>query len=432
MTEYYHAHKVNADDCTGCMICMRRCPTEAIRVLDGVASFSDELCIDCGECQNVCPTGAISVNSDDATDELDRFKYKVVVPAPVLYSQFEPSIHPYIIHLAFKELGFDHVVDVSTSAAALASVLKKYMSTYKGRLPLISSSCPSIVRLIQVKYPDLVELILPIDVPREVTARDIKKTIPRELGLKPEEVGVYYIATCPAKITSINQPAEKSRSWFDGVLPIHDVYPSLLPHIVALKETFDPAQVPEDFTFNSGWAMLGSITKAADVEGWLAVSGMDHVRRILDDIENSRLRNVEFVEAMAHMEGCLGGTFVVENPYVARANTIKRRQKYEEEIEVDEKEIEKKLEDGYYMLEHPILPRATTFFDTNLATSIKRMKERERIYQKLRKIDCGCCGAPTCMAFAEDLVCGNAEFTDCIFLGEKADRFKTGKSEDKS
>ena len=419
MTEYYHAHRVNAEDCTGCMICMRNCPTEAIRIRDGKATYSHELCVDCGQCISVCPEGAIAVDFEDATEELARFKYKVVVPAPVLYSQFDPSVHPYIIHLAFKELGFDKVVDVSTSAAALARALQKYMSTYTGRLPLISSFCPSIVRLIQVKYPDLVELIVPLDVPREVTARDIKRTLPQELGLKEEEGGVFYIATCPAKVVSINQPAEKARSWFDGVIPLHDAYPALLPHIVGIKEVFDASQVPGDFSFNSGWAMLGSITKAADVEGWLAVSGMDHARRILNDIENSRLRNVEFVEIMAHMEGCLGGTFVVENPYLARANTIKRRQKYEKPIEVNEEEIERKLKDGYYMLERPILPRPTTYFDTDLATSIKRMKERERIYQKLRKIDCGCCGAPTCMAFAEDFVRGEADFTDCIFLGEK-------------
>ncbi len=293
------------------------------------------------------------------------------------------------------------------------------MSTYTGRLPLISSFCPSIVRLIQVKYPDLVELIIPLDVPREVTAREIKKTLPKKLGLKEEEVGVFLVASCPAKIVSIKQPAEKARSWFDGVISIQDVYSTVLPHIIGIKETFDESAVPDEFSFNTGWAILGSITRAANVEGWLAVSGMDHVRRILDDIENSRLKNVEFVEVMAHMEGCLGGPFTVENPYVARANTIKQRQRYESPIQVNETDIERKLEDGYYMLEHPILPRPTSYFDTDLTTSIKRMKERERIYQKLRRIDCGCCGAPTCMAFAEDIVQGVADFTDCIFLGER-------------
>jgi len=418
LAQYYHAHKVDLEKCRGHMTCMRHCPTQAIRVRGGKAVISEDLCVDCGTCISVCPSGAI-VPITDPVEGISHFKCKVVVPSPVLYSQFESSVHPYIIHLAFKELGFDEVVDVSASSAALARALVKYMKTYRGRLPLISSHCPSMLRLIQVKYPDLVELVVPLDVPREVTAREIRKKLPAKLGLKPEDIGITYIAPCPAKIVSIKQPAEKARSWFDGVVSIDDVYSVLLPHIVTIKETFDQSQVPKGFSFNAGWATLGGITRAVDMENWLAVSGLDHVMKIFDDIENSRLRKVDFVEAMACMLGCIGGTFNVENPYVARTNSIKQRGKYEERIKIDDKDIDRKLKEGYYFLENPILPRPTKYFDTDLETSIKRMKERDRVYQKLRQIDCGCCGAPTCMAFAEDFVRGEVELTDCIFLAQK-------------
>ena len=82
------------------------------------------------------------------------------------------------------------------------------------------------------------------------------------------------------------------------------------------------------------------------MENWLAVSGLDHVMRILDDIENSRLRNVDFVEAMACMLGCIGGSLNVENPYVARANSVKQRFKYEDPIEVDNEDIERVKQQG--------------------------------------------------------------------------------------
>ncbi|MCK4224940.1 MAG: 4Fe-4S binding protein [candidate division Zixibacteria bacterium] len=421
MVQYYHAHKVVLEKCRGHMTCMRHCPTQAIRVREGKAVISEELCVDCGTCISVCPEGAI-VPITDPVAEFSRFKYKVVVPSPVLYSQFESSVHPYIIHLAFKELGFDEVVDVSASSAALVRALVKHMKKYRGRLPLISSHCPSMLRLIQVKYPDLVELVVPLDVPREVTAREIRKNLPAKLGLKPEDIGIIYVAPCPAKIVSIKQPAEKARSWFDGVVSINDVYSVSLPHIVAIKETFDESQVPKDFSFNAGWATLGGITQAVEMKNWLAVSGLDHVMKILDDIENSRLRNVDFVEAMACMLGCIGGSLNVENPYVARTNSIKQRGKYEERIKVDDEDIDQKLKEGYYFLENPILPRPTKYFDTDLETSIKRMKERERVYQKLPQTDCGCCGAPTCMAFAEDFVRGEAKLTDCILLAQKGEK----------
>jgi iron only hydrogenase large subunit-like protein len=418
LAKYYHAYKVILEKCQGHMACMRTCPTQAIRVKGGKASISDELCVDCGNCISICPSGAI-VPITDTVSEISHFRYNVVVPSPVLYSQFESDIHPYIIHLAFKKLGFDQVVDVNTSSAALAAALVEYMKKYKGRIPLISSHCPSVLRLIQVKYPDLVELVVPLEVPREITAREIRKNLPNKLGLKPEDIGIIYVAPCPAKIVSIKQPAEKARSYFDGVVSIRDIYSVLLPQVVAIKQNFKVSQVPGEFYFNSGWAELGGITRSVEMENWLAVSGLDHVRMILNDIESSRLRNVDFVEAMACMLGCIGGPYNVESPYVARANSIKQRIKYENPIQVDNDEVVQKLEDGYYFFENPILPRPTKYFDTDLETSIKRMKERERVYQKLPQIDCGCCGAPTCMAFAEDFVRGEADLTDCIFLAQK-------------
>jgi iron only hydrogenase large subunit-like protein len=400
---------------------MRHCPTQAIRIRGSKAIISEELCVDCGTCISVCPSGAI-VPITDPVAELSHFKYKVVVPSPVLYSQFESNIHPYIIHLALKKLGFDEVVDAGASSAALARALVKYMKKYRGRLPLISSHCPSMLRLIQVKYPDLVELVIPLDVPREVTAKEIRMSFPDKLGLKLEDIGIIYIAPCPAKIVSIKQPAEKARSWFDGVYSIKDVYSVLLPQIVAIKEEFTEKDVPKDFSFNAGWATLGGITRAVEMENWLAVSGLDHVMKILDDIENSKLRNIDFVEALACMLGCIGGKFNVESPYVARTNSIKQRAKYENRIETNDEEIEENLKKGYYFIENPILPRPTKYFDTDLETSIKRMKEKERVYKKLRQIDCGYCGAPTCMAFAEDYVRGEAKLTDCIFLAQKEEK----------
>ena len=418
MAQYYHAHKVDLERCRGHMVCMRHCPTRAIRIRNSKASISEELCVDCGSCISSCPEGAIVPISDPVGD-ISQYKYKVVVPSQVLYTQFAPNIHPYIVHLALKKLGFDEVVDVITSSAALATAILKHVKKHHGRFPLISSDCPSTLRLIQVRYPDLVELIVPLDVPREITAREIRKNFPTRLGLNPQDIGIFYIAPCPAKIVSIKQPAEKTVSWFDGVVSIKDVYSILLPQVIAIKENFDDSQVPQDFVFEPGWVEVGSLTRSVKMENWLAVSGLDHVMKIFDDIETSRLRRVDFVEAATCMLGCIGAPFCTENPYVARANSITQDMKYGHRIRVDSKDVARKLADGYFSLENPVLPRPTKYFDTDLETSIKRMKESERVYHKLPQIDCGCCGAPTCMTFAEDFVRGDAQITDCIVLARK-------------
>ncbi|MFC1725733.1 [Fe-Fe] hydrogenase large subunit C-terminal domain-containing protein [candidate division KSB1 bacterium] len=416
--KYYHVHKVDPDKCSGRMICMRNCPTQAIRIRDGKAVISEELCVDCGMCISLCPTGGL-IKDESIVADISQYKYKVVVPSAVLYTQFEAGTHPYIIHQALKKLGFDEVVDLKESVLALSKALVQFLKKYKGRLPLISSHCPSIVRLIQVKYPDLVELIVPLDVPREVTAREIRKNLQNKLGLKPHEIGIIYISPCPSKIVSIKQPAEKEKSWFDGAISIQDIFPLLIHHVISFKEDFDPKHVSEDFVFHSGWTTFGSVTVASQMENWLAVSGLPNVMRIFDDIENSRLRNVDFVEALACMLGCVSGKFCMENPYVARANMIKQREKYEKPHIITDNEINIKLKNGYYFFKEKLLPRPLKYFDTDLETSIKRMREKERVFNKLPQIDCGICGSPTCMTFAEDFVRGEVDLTDCIIIKQK-------------
>jgi len=418
-SHFVHAHRVDPDKCRGHTACMRHCPTEAIRMRNGKPVISEDLCIDCGICISVCPEGAIVPVAPPLAD-MSSFKYKIAVPTGALYAQFDPSIHPYVIHLALKELGFDEVVDVGPTSMALARVIVKFMKDREVQFPLISSYCPSTLRLIQVRYPDLVDNVVPFDVPRELVARELKTTRPAALGLPPEEIGILYISPCLAKIVSIMQPAEKERSWFDGVVSIRDIFPTLRQHVHTINRRFDPAQVPADFCFSAGWSAFGGMTRAVQADNWLAVSGIDHVMKVFDDIENSKLRHVQFIEALACMLGCSGGTLNVESPYVARANSVKERARYERHAELDDEEIERRMKDGYYDLQGAVLPRPTRYFDGDLETSLKRMKEIERLYQSLRQTDCGCCGAPTCRAFAEDCVRGQAKLTDCIFLGQRA------------
>ncbi len=52
---------IDPDACTGCEICVERCPVDAIAMKDGVAVREENYCIGCGVCARFCPSDAISL-----------------------------------------------------------------------------------------------------------------------------------------------------------------------------------------------------------------------------------------------------------------------------------------------------------------------------------------------------------------------------------
>jgi hypothetical protein len=219
---------------------------------------------------------------------------------------------------------------------------------------------------------------------------------------------------------SIRQPAERGRSALDTAIAISEIY-------LALREAMSEPECEikdelfEDITYGSGWSSLGGIAGQLETDRWIAVSGMGDVTKLLDDIETSKLRNVEFIEAAACQGGCIGGSLAVENVYVARSRTIRLAQKYGHNIARHENRAERLFRAGFFNIESPIAPRPLSPLDADIAKAIAKVKERDAIYESLPKIDCGACGSPNCMAFAEDVVKEEAEISMCV-VGASAER----------
>ncbi len=417
--KYYHAHEVNREACDGRMKCLRACPTDAIRVKDGKAHFISELCVDCGECITACPHGAFVPLADTLQGTPRKGKLRVAIPSPVLYSQFPSEISPRRILRGLLQIGFDHVFDVAKACDWSTLATRLFLKEHTGPWPIISSFCPAVVRLIQVKYPELTENILPQQAPREITAREAKRKLATENGISESEVEAVYITPCPAKVVSIRQPAEGTRSSLDTAIAVSEIYPALR-EAVSEPDHEIKDELFEDITYGPGWSSLGGITGLLETKRWIAVSGMSDVTKLLDDIENSKLRNVEFIEAAACLGGCIGGSLAVENVYVARSRTIRLAQKYGHNIARHEHRAARLYRSGFFGIESPIAPRPLSPLDPDIARAIAKVKERDEIYASLPKIDCGACGSPTCMAFAEDIVKGYAELSACVVGAERA------------
>ena len=412
MGTYLHSVTLDEEKCRGCTNCIKRCPTEAIRVRKSKARIIDERCIDCGECIRVCPYHAKKAISDPF-DIINTYRYRVVVPAPSLYGQFKPAVSRDHVLTGLKQIGFDRVYEVARSAEFVSDATRELIKRSNVSRPLISSACPAVVRLIQVRFPNLIENIVKLESPMEVAAKIVKRQVMESENLQPSDIGVFFISPCAAKVTSVKAPYEKERSYVDGVISIKDIYLKLLSALGRVKSCENLEQAGFE---GIRWANSGGESLALGTDRFLAVDGIHNVTTILEEIENDRLEDVDFIEALACTGGCLGGPLTVENLYVAKTRLKKFIDQAKDKVFPREKsqEYDDLVWTGHVEYK-PIMK-----LDIDIIKAMKKLEALELIKNELPGLDCGACGAPSCRALAEDIVRGNANETDCIFkLREK-------------
>ncbi|MEE0761519.1 MAG: [Fe-Fe] hydrogenase large subunit C-terminal domain-containing protein [Acutalibacteraceae bacterium] len=408
MPEYFHSVVLEEDKCCGCTNCIKRCPTEAIRVRDGKAHIITERCIDCGECIRVCPHHAKKARSD-SIEEIEKFKYKIAIPAPALFGQFNNLDDIDIVLNGLLKLGFDSVYEVSRGAELVSQATRQLIRENKLKHPIISSACPAVVRLIKQRFPDLCENVMPMKAPMEVSAMLAKKYAMEETGLPMEDIGAFFITPCPAKVTEINRPMDvNKRSYCDGAIAISKIYPKLTS---AMDKLTSIEPLANSGVIGVGWATSGGESAAMLGDRYLAADGIENVIRVLEELEDERIRNVDFVELNACTGGCVGGVLTVENPYVAQAR-IHTLRKY---LPVSQNHLKDGVPDKM-MWDKPLeYDENVLSLDKDINKAMEMMEQIEKIEASLPGLDCGSCGAPSCHAMAEDIVKGSAKETECIF-----------------
>ena len=415
--QYHHSLRFDTDRCDGCMSCMRACPTDAVRVRKGRAVKLADRCIDCGECIRACPHAAIVPLTEQMAD-LSKFECRVAIPSPALYAQFDAEVPPGVIAAALKQSGFTDFECLSPACDAVTTATEIFLGEYRGQYPLISSFCPTVVRLVQVKYPELVDQLLPILAPREVSARDAKARKSRETGIPEDRIGAVYITPCPGKMVAILEHPGMTRSYVDTAVSISDLFPTLAAAVAKVGDG-EPDMSGGETASGVSWAFMGGFPRSLPAENTLPVAGLRNVIRILDDVEKGKLRRYAFIDCHACPEGCVGGCLTVENPYVARGKAIRLGQRLPSGPAVDRDTVERRYQEGAYLMDEPLAARPLRPLASDVASAIAKMKERDRLLFSLPGIDCGACGAPSCRAFAEDVVLDEAEQEQCVFSWQK-------------
>ncbi|MBR6786513.1 MAG: 4Fe-4S binding protein [Clostridia bacterium] len=409
----FHSVRLDKDLCKGCTNCLMHCPTEAIRVHDGRAHIIDERCIDCGECIRVCGYHAKIVETDSLSD-IKKFKYSIALPAPSLYAQFRNLKDIGYVLSGLKKIGFDDVFEVARAADIVSRAIHEKLRDPNLPKPLISSACPTVVRLIQVRFPDLIPNICDIRQPMEVAADIARKEFCQKTGCAPEDVGVFFITPCPAKMTAIRSPIGQQKSCVDGAISMMEIYRALRPYVAKMQNEEDLHG--ESSHYGVGWASSNGESKVVCPDDSLSVDGIHNCIRVLEEIENDKFSDLVFFEGNACVGGCVGGPLVYENNYVAKNNIRKLVSaiKAKENINPVESVPVSVMNKYPLYMDAPIEPNPVMKLDDDIQVAMQKMERMNQLIDELPGYDCGSCGSPTCRAFAEDIVRGYFTETACI------------------
>lgn len=395
--------------CMGCTTCIKNCPTEAIRVRSGKAAILSERCIDCGKCIQVCPHKAIKSLSDPLS-ELNKFRYNIALPEPALFGQFENLDDIGVLLDALHKIGFQQVFEVAR-ASELLSELSGGQKPEDGNqaVPRISSACPTVLRLIRVRFPKLIPHVNPTVLPMELAAMVARREAAAATGLRPEEIGVFAIVPCSAKVTAAHVPEGLQKPVLDGAFSIRDIYLKLLG---PMKEAGKTGPLSAAGGTGLSWAFSGGESASRFDEHCIAVDGIENVIRMLGEIEDGRISEATFIELSACVQGCVGGCLTVTDPFISKMHVAKLMKRMPERGEAA---LPAEEAADLVKTDRPLRYVPVFVLDSDRKLAMEKMERIESLRNRLPGLDCGSCGAPSCHAFAEDVVLGRADPEDCIF-----------------
>jgi hypothetical protein len=199
----------------------------------------------------------------------------------------------------------------------------------------------------------------------------------------------------------------EQKSNVDYVVSMSDIYFKL---IGVMKKSKLPQTSSQSGMIGMSWASTGGEASALFNDKYLAADGIENVIRVLDEIETGHFPMLQFVELNACPGGCVGGVATVENPYIARVR-MRALRRY---LPVSLNRLSK--DDPEYLpkdmlFKHELEYRPVGKFDEDRALAMQKMSEIEALAETLPALDCGSCGAPTCRAFAEDVVLADGAWT---------------------
>ncbi|MHB1293690.1 MAG: [Fe-Fe] hydrogenase large subunit C-terminal domain-containing protein [Anaerolineae bacterium] len=394
----------NRARCRDCYLCVRTCSVKAVRVQNGQAQVVPELCIACGSCVRACPQKAKAVREDRSLVEEALRAGRMVVASVAPSAPAFFGMHTFNqIEEPLKQLGFSAAGETAFGAEMVGPAHRDLVDSDHARWPVITSSCPVVVNLIERYYPDLIPHLAPIVSPMLAHGRWLR----RHYG---EDAFVVFVGPCIAKKAEAFDEAvagvvdaaltfSELDEWFQeqGVqVCTDDVAPEPTPRANARVFPVEGGLV--------GTASMDTDILTSDI---VTTSGLSACEDVLRGIRLGKL-SARLVELMACEGGCINGPVMegrVESVFLARQRVLEyasRRQS----PPLPTRDEWPPLDRGYTD-QHIALPSFTE-------EQVREVLHRVDKYTPEDELNCGACGYPTCRDKALATLRGMAEATMCI------------------
>lgn len=372
--------------CRGCYRCVRECPIKAIKVSGGKAIISKSRCIYCGKCVSACPVNAIRIRSDIERVKLAIHSGRKAICsiAPSFVSEF-PEKDKELLAALYK-LGFSGVSETAMGAKLLLDAFSMYMQKHDGKLPYISTACPSVIELAKKYYPDALERLLPLPSPLQSHSAYLR-------SLYGEDILIVFIGPCISK----KLEADHSPGYPDFALTFKELREWMKSENIDLDDI--------DIENNKGF-----IPKKVDLAVSLdfniskfpvEVAGIEEVSKAF----SSGVPDDVFLNTFSCNGGCADG-------YGARHDISIAEKKKTATLYIQDRHKEKDLfvgdhdfsayllQNGYGALKVNKPAREDSFSTEYAPSDIKHALEELGKFTPDDETNCGGCGYPTCRDFA--------------------------------
>lgn len=401
--------KFKKANCKNCFKCLRECPVKAIAIHDGQAEILRDDCLICGHCLTVCPQNAKVVRSDTGRVKklIDCGRKVFASVAPSFAAAFNTDFDG--ISLALKSLGFSGAAETSEGAVPVTREYERLLEQHK--MPcVISSACPTIVKLINMYHPQVANCLAPIVSPMTAHARMLKK--------RYGDISVVFIGPCISK--------KDEAEWYGDAVDIAITFEELQNWFEADNISLKSAAARENASgkfssarfYPTNGGIIKSMKSALPFVKYITVEGMEKCINVLKELENGNAEGF-FIEMSACAGSCINGPCMTIpcGGYLAARKMMENYAESGSAAPLPDNESSWKgveLHRDFEIKPHTFVKPGEREIRAILAKTGKLKKEDE--------LNCGACGYATCREKAIAVYQGKAEVSMCMpYMRERAE-----------